>query len=275
MHTKYLLLSITLLALFSCKKEKNAIQQLPPPDTKAPVILLKEIVIPNLPSPYYHFEYNADSTVSFASFASDFTRYHVKYVSNRISEMVNDIPGFEEKLQYFYDNSGKVNSVNYLDVTGAVYIKVSFSYNGQKLIKLERQRRLGSDFVVNKSLSFSYYADGNLKEVIDHRPLVPGRQEESTTSDKFEQYDDKVNVDGFTLIHNDFFDHLILLSGVRIQKNNAHKEIFTSVGLNYEVNYTYTYNSNDLPLAKDGQGLFTSGASNGQSFHTNSSYSYY
>lgn len=274
MRPKYFLFLILPVLFFSCKKEKKLIDQ-PPPEAKAPVVLLKDIVSSSLPSPYYHFEYNADSTISFVSFAADFTKYEVHYTAGRISDMTSDILGTLEKLQYFYDNSGRVSAVNYFDMTGAIYIKVSFTYDGKKLVKLERQRRLGSDFVLNKTMSFSYYADGNLKEIIDHRPAVPGRQDESTTSDKFDQYDNSINVDGFAVIHNDFFDHLVLLPGVQFQKNNPGKEILTSDGSSFEVNYTYTYNGKNLPLLKQGEGIITSGPSSGQTFQANSSYSYY
>jgi hypothetical protein len=45
-----------------------------------------------------------------------------------------------------------------------------------------------------------------------------------TTVDLFEQYDNKVNVDGFSLIHDDFFDHLVLLPGVQLQKGNPGRQ---------------------------------------------------
>jgi hypothetical protein len=263
--------------MFSCKKEMNPIYPPSPqaPDPKSQVVLLKDILEDRLPSPYYHFEYNTDSTISVVSFASDFTRYQVGYDAGRISELTNANLAGSEKVQYFYDNTGKVITVNYLDLAGAVYVKVFFTYDGKKLSKLERQRKLDSDFVVNKIMSFDYYADGNVKNIIDHRPAVPGRQDESTSIQQFEQYDNKINVDGFGLIHNDFFDHLVLLPGVVFQKNNPGKEIFTSVGLNYEANYTYTYNDKSLPLIKVGDVIFTAGPNAGQRFQANTTYSYY
>ena len=189
--------------------------------------------------------------------------------------MKNNIAGLEERLQYVYDNTGRVTGVNYIDLAGAVSAKVSLSYDGQRLLKLERRRILGADFVLNKVMTLSYYADGNLKEIIDHRPKVDSVQEESTTSDWFDQYDNKINVDGFGLIHNEFFDQLVLLPGVQIQKNNPGKEIVNAQGNIYEVNYTYSYNDRNLPLSKTGDGIFTTGTNTGQRFQTNSFYSYY
>jgi hypothetical protein len=52
-------LSFVIMAfvLFSCKKENYVPPDSSSPDPETPAVLLKNIVIPNLPSPYYHFEY--------------------------------------------------------------------------------------------------------------------------------------------------------------------------------------------------------------------------
>ena len=274
MRTKNSWILLTIV-LFSCKKEKSTVSEPLLAGAAMPVALLKDVVIKNLPSPYYHFEYKADSTISLVSFADNFKRYEVQYSAGRISELRNNIAGLEEKVQYNYDNAGKIISVNYLDLLGAVYAKVSFSYEGKMLIKLERQRKSGSDFVINKTMSFLYYADGNLKEIIDHRPAVVGVQDESTVTDRFEQYDKGINVDGFTLIHNEFFDHLVLLPGIHFQKNNPVKEILTSNELSYETTYAYSYNEKNLPVTKSGDLFFTAGPNTGQRFQTSSIFSYY
>lgn len=141
MRLKYLLLLITVTIAVSCKKNWEKPGEIPQ-EQKKPVVLLRDIVISNLPSPYYHFEYNADSSFSSVSFASGFRRYRVDYVGGRINEMVDSasgaLPGLQEKVQYFYDNSGRVSTVRYLDLAGEAYIKVFFTYDGQKLIRLER-----------------------------------------------------------------------------------------------------------------------------------------
>ena len=265
---------LAVIGVFAACTKQNEIVTTPqqPPDSAFPTVLLKDIVMSNLPSPYYHFEYNADSTISVASFASDFKRYEVRYVNGRISEMVT---GLQEKLQYIYDNTGKLMTVNYFDQLGTFSMQFLFTYEGQKLIKLERNRLLGTIFILNKTMSFFYHPDGNLKEIIDHRPAVNGVQPESTTSDRFTQYDNKVNVDDFGLIHNDFFDQLLLLPGVQFQKNNPVKEIFTATENSYEVNYTYTYNDKGVPINKTGEMIMTAGVNAGQRFQTNSFYSYY
>ena len=118
-------------------KKKNIFPQLsPPPDPVIPVVFLKDVVIPRLPSPYYHFEYDAAGKVSFVSFASDFTRYDVVYNGDRISEMKNNIIVNKDRLQYSYDNAGRVSTVTYADSTGLVYTRLNLSYDGKKLIKM-------------------------------------------------------------------------------------------------------------------------------------------
>ena len=271
MGTKWLLI-IPVIAIFGCKKGKDIT---PAPAIAPPVILLKDIEEQNLPSPYYHFEYNADSSVSLVSFAAEFKKYQVSYASGKINELRDSIGGLAEKIQYFYDIDGKVSMVYYVDLSGNLYVKVYFTYQGNQLTKLERQRKLGSDFVVNKTLSFSYYPDGNVKLITDNRPAITGVQVESTTTDLFEQYDTGRNVDGFTLIHNDFFDHLILLPAVVFQKNNPLKESVTSDTFTYSTTNVYTYNDRKLPSRKDANVIFTSGANAGQSFQSATDYSYY
>jgi hypothetical protein len=53
----------------------------PPP---AAGVLLKDIVIPRLPSPYYHFEYDGQGKVKSVTFASGLTSYDVTYAAERI-----------------------------------------------------------------------------------------------------------------------------------------------------------------------------------------------
>ncbi len=273
-----LLVVITFLSAFviSCKKENGGDVPPPPPpqDPPAPTVLLKEIVIPNLPSPYYHFEYDQTGKPKFVSFASDLTRYDIIYDGNRIIEMRNNSLGNLDTVRYFYDNSGRAIAVNYIDIAGNVYIKVALTYDGQKLIKLERRRMLGGEFVLNKVLSFIYYNDGNLKQVTDHRPFVKDRQPESTDILRYEEYDSNVNADAFQILHLDFFDHLVLLPGVRLQKNNARKEIFTGFN-SYTAQYTYSYDEKHQPLTKTGDVLFTGGPEAGRRFQTNATYTYY
>ena len=144
----------------------------------------------------------------------------------------------------------------------------------EKLIKIEREKKFGDAFVTDKIMTMSYHADGNLKELTYHYLPFNGSAEQTYT-DHFEQYDNKVNVDEFSLIHNEFFDHLVLLPGLQLQKNNQGKEYRTGDAPNYTIDYTYTYNDKNCPLNKKGDLVFTTGPDTGKRFETNSFYSYY
>ena len=265
------MIALVVTGFIACKKDKEINYPVTPP---APKALLKEIAIPHLPSPFYHFEYDVDSNPIFVSFASDLTRYDITYDAGRIHEMRNNILVNKDRLQYFYDNDANVTSINYADSTGAVYTKVDFLYRNGKLIQLERVKKSGTDFVLDKRSTMSYYADGNLKDITYHYLPFNGQTEAFYTT-HFEQYDDKPNPDNFDLIHNEFFDHFFLLPGVQLQKNNPGKETRTGDGTNYTVDYIYTYNEKNFPLNKKGNLLITNGTDAGKRFETNSFYSYY
>ena len=272
MSYKYLLLLIVPVTLFSCKKEKETPNI--PPDPVVPAVLLKDIVIPNLPSPYYHFEYDMAGKVKFVSFASELTRYDVVYTQGRITEMRNNILVNKDRLQYSYDNEGRVFLIQYADSMGIVFARSFFTYDEQHLIKAERHHKTAGGFIIDRTMTMQYYADDNLQQLTYHLPPIDG-QAESTSTIRFEQYDNKINVDGFDLLHPDFFEHLFLLPGVQLQKNNPGRETLTGDGTNYQVDYTYTYNENNAPLTKTGDVIITSGPVTGEKFKTNSIYTYY
>ena len=275
MRVKYSLLLIIPVFLFSCKKEIKVISNpVSLPLVQSTKLLLKDIVVPNLPSPYYHFEYDSDGKVKFVSFASELTRYNVMYSQGRISQMRNNILVNKDRLQYSYDDKGRVTLIRYADSTGVVFAKSYFTYKGQKLIKAERKQKVAGSFVVDRTMTMQYYADGNLKQLTNHHPAMNG-QPETTVSDRYENYDSKTNVDGFSLLHPEFFEHLFLLPDVHLQINNPGREIRTGDGVNYQVNYTYTYNDRNLPLTQNGEGIWSQGSENGQQFHTDAVYSYY
>jgi hypothetical protein len=273
MRRKYVWLVTVSFLLFSCKKDTNMNDPAPAPKL---AVLLKDIVIPNLPAPYYHFEYTATGQFAFASFASDLTRYDFIYNGDKISEMRNNIIVNKDRLQYSYDSEGRVSFIQYTDSTGAFFAESFFTYDGPRLVKAERfhKREPGPGTVVDRVMEMAYNADGNLLQLTDHRPAMNG-QSETTVVDRFEQYDNKINVDGFSRLHPDFFEHLFILPGVQLQKNNPGKEIRTGDGTNYEVNYSYTYNANDAPLKRTGDLVITNGANAGQRFQTSSIYTYY
>jgi hypothetical protein len=244
----------------------------PPP----PAVQLKDIEIATLPSPFYHFEYDATGRVSVASFASGLTQYDVHYVGGRISEMLqNSIAVNKDRLSYFYDTAGRVAEVRYVDASGNVYARVRLSYDGVKLIGLQRDHLLSGAFIVEKTMSFSYDANGNVSVVSEHHPAIAGVQDEATFVDHYEQYDTGINVDGFGLIHSEFFDNLVLLPEVQLQKNNPGLVTRSGDGLTFRVQYTYTYDPGNRPLTQTGDLTVLNGSDAGRHIQTSTVYSYY
>jgi hypothetical protein len=229
-----------------------------PPVPRPTPVLLRDVEIARLPSPYYHFEYDAMGRATKASFASGFTMYNVTYDHDRIVEMRDSTIGDRDRLVYAYDDAGRVATIQDVDEAEQVYAVVSFTYDGQQLTYVERERKLAGGFIIDKTTALSYYADGNLRALTEHRPKIDGYQTESTITDPFELYDDKINVDAFGLLHTEFFDHLILLPGVPLQNGNPGRVTRTGDADNYSVDYTYTYDDRNRPLTKTGEVTFSS-----------------
>jgi len=247
----------------------------PPPPPPPAAVLLEDIVIATLPAPYYHFEYDPGGRIAVVSFASGLTNYNVTYAGGRIAELQNNILVNHDRLLYGYDDSGRVAVVREVDDTGATFMHVVLSYDGHKLIGLERDHRVAGGFIIDKTMSMTYDANGNLRDLTEHRPAIAGLQDDETSVVHFEQYDSGTNVDGFGLIHNDFFDHLVLLPGVQLQKGNPRRETRTGDGLNYVVDYAYTYDDQNRPLSKIGALTITNGTDAGRQIQTSSVFSYY
>ena len=246
----------------------------PPPPPPPPVadVRLAEIVIPNLPSPFYRFEYDATGRITFADYASGLHVYDIHYDGDRISAM-QQLGLFPERLTYFYDDAAKVSMITYTDRQGVIYVRIYLTYAGERLVLLERERRLEGAFQLDKRMSFVYHADGNLAELTDQRLPFPGQAAE-TLVDRFEQYDAGINVDGFGLIHSEFFDHLVLLPGVRLQLGNPAAVTRSGTDFDYHIEYTYVYDGENRPLTKHGEAVILSGTRAGQRFQTNATFSY-
>ena len=258
-------------AVLSCKKDE--LPQQPGPVEKT---LLKDIVIQNLPSPYYHFEYASTGRLNKIGFASGALNYDVHYENERIGELKNNIIVNKDRVQYVYDNTGKVSVLKIVNEAGDVYKRSFLLYNNDgslKQMEWERKAAAGG-FVVYRILSFTYAGDGNLFELVEHRPFIENVQQDVTFTDRFEEYDANTNVDGFMLLH-DGSDHLPVLPNVVLQKNNPRKNVRTGDGVNYEVTYTYDYLQNKYPVKKNGVMLITSGTQEGHTFQLRTSYTYY
>jgi hypothetical protein len=258
--------------LSACSGSDTAPTSPTPPGTS---VFLKDIVELRLPAPYYHFTYDPAGRIATASFAAGIRAYGVAYDGDRIAELRNDAVGNRARLAYGYDGAGRVGTVSYTDDTGTVYARVRLAYAGGRLTGLERERLLYVAFVVERSMAFSYDAEGNVVDIVDRRPAIAGQQDASTATLHFEDYDDGINVDGFELIHDEFFDHLVLLPDVRLQSGNPRRMTRTGDGVNYEVAYTYTYDDAGRPREKNGVLTYTNGPDAGRQFATQSLFTYY
>jgi hypothetical protein len=270
MHVRHTILTAAAaLALAACGADRATA-----PVAHPTPVLLRDIVIPTLPSPLYHFEYDSTGRPSEVSFASGFTRYNIEYDHDRIAEMRDSTLVDRTRLVYVYDGAGRVGLIKYTDEAGQVDVLVSFTYDGSRLVRLERDRRVTGGFLVDKTTTLSYYADGNLRELTEHHPAIEGYQPETTTTDRFEGYDDEVNVEAFSLLHSEFLDHLVLLPDVRLQSGNPARVTRTGDGLNYVADFTYTYDRGSRPLMKHGEVTITNGPDAGRKIQTQATYTY-
>lgn len=280
MRHRHALLSLTIgMILFACKKDQGTLTPdppVPPPNPTAKHILLKDITLPHLPSPYYHFEYNSDSLASKVDFASGFSIYDIFYNENKIVEMRNNIIVNHDTLRYLYDSAGKLTLIKFINESNIVYRLVNLTYDGDLIRELEWDIKEGDvGYYVDRRVTFTFYPDNNLKSMIDYRAALNGSPQQTLTT-LFEKYDDKINVDDFILIHDQYHDHLFLFQDFRLQKNNPGKETFSVNGtVLYTNDFTYFYNADNTPSNKKGAFLYISGPDSAKRFETNSYYTYY
>jgi hypothetical protein len=266
------LLGLSIAAtLLACSDDDGITDPLP---VVTPVALLKEIVVSGLPAPSYHFEYDAAYRVRGAALSAGTRRYEVTWQGDRITRLANTV-GARDTLDYLYEGSGQVGVINYVDASGALYAIVTLTYDGARLARLERRVKLDGSFVTDRTMTFAYYDDGNLRDLVEQRPAITGVQTATTTTDHFERYDTGINVDGFALLHDESSDQLILLPGVQLQKSNPAREVFSGGGSDYTVDYSWTYDDRNRPLTRTGTLEFTSGPRTGEQVETRASYSYY
>ena len=265
-----ILTTIISVTLAACSSDR--ISAPPPPSPGG--VLLRDVEYTRLPSPYYHFEYDDAGKLRSATFASGLATYLVHYESDRIHD-IDVSAGAVNRLIYIYDDSGRVGTIRNTDATGANTQLWFFTYSGQQLTSIERDRAVPGGFILELTMGFLYYPDGNLLEMARHYPAIDGLQTEATLIDVFERYDDKVNVDDFDLLHPGFFDKLILLPGVKLQINNPGRVVHTGDDPQYTVDYTYTYNDQKRPSTRSATLLFVTGPNAGQSFALSAAYSYY
>src|SRR3954467_10442974 len=97
--------AIIALTIPACGSDR--ISAPPPPPPPPAGVLLKDVVYTRLPSPYYHFEYDAAGKISTAVFASGLVTYSLHYESDRIHD-IDVVAGAINRLFYTYDDAGRV-----------------------------------------------------------------------------------------------------------------------------------------------------------------------
>lgn len=252
----------------------------PTPAEPSSEVFLKDVELSHLPSPYYHFDYDIQGRVSAVAFASGLRNYAVTYEGDRVAEMREvtyfngAVIGTADRLEYGYDQEGRVGTVSYVRSDGLVYTTLDYVYEEERLKGIVRSELIDGDLIGDRTMAFSYYPDGNLETITEHRlPLAD--QAESLTVDRFERYDQGINVDGFGLLHVDFFDHVVLLPGIQLQQGNPGRQIRTGDGTNFQVDYVYTYDESGRPVAKSGVVTIQNGADAGRAIPISSVFSYY
>src|SRR5690349_25045114 len=113
---------------------------------------------------------------------------------------------------------------------------------------------------IDKTLTLTYHADGNLDTLAEHWLPIQDVQQERVRVTHFEAYDAGTSVDGVARILADDWDRLIVLPGVQIQKNNPRRQTRSFDGMTDSTELTYQYDTDGKrPLTKTGDLVITSG----------------
>lgn len=276
MKTTHLLLAFILPVLFSCHKEKEYTPGDPGKPPSFVALKLKNIDIVGSLTPYYHFEYRDLKHISSFNFSNGLI-YDMTYAGDDLTLMKNNTAGTSKDSVKYYYTGNKLTGLAVTTDAGVTYRRAFLTYysSGQlQKVEWELVSGIGS-FAKEESFLFSYYPDGNVKE-IGQQYFAVGSLSATTFTDKYENYDDKINIDGFTLVAPGRIKIPVLIPGITLQVNNPRRIVRTGGATpTYEVNYTYTYDGAARPLTKTGDFVNTSGIDAGQHYELKTIYSYY
>lgn len=270
-HVVLTLIIMSCMFLHACKKNNDQYPDPPPHDSGTKVGKLKDLVAEHLPSPFYHFDYTDKGITTDISFASGLLNYKLSYKNGKLDKMTNI---FNRDVLFYYYNGSQVKFIRNIKPNGRVVWNYSFEYNaGNQLTEVRwyRFNDAGTDSTLLRKSTLEYFADGNLSQYEDYRnttgPLEwSGRYE-------FSDYDGGTNVDDFSVL-KDFFDNVLYLPGVRLQKNNPRKLFITSLVNDYDITYTWTY-QNNLPVNKSSKFILLRGSGSKDPVIAGTTYSYY
>jgi hypothetical protein len=234
-----------LVTLTCCKKKDRLTEPASIDDRRT--VLLKDMDVEHLPSPYFHFEYDALHYVNKISFASEFFVYSVEYEHNRVKTIHSQPNG--NTLVYVYNN-GQVSDINeFSGRTGTIAFTYHFTYDANhQLVQAFWYKYLDSgEASPFKRADLAYLADGNLASLDLYYAITPGQLSWSS-KEEFSDYDSNTNVEDITLL-KDFFDAYLFLPQVKLQRNNPMKEHIISDVNEYEISNAFDY-QNGLPITK-------------------------
>lgn len=268
---------MVMLIIASCSKKVE--EPLPPPAPAPPAtdksfIQLKDVIIDHLPSPYFHFIYNDSGYVTSLDFASGLFKYELAYTDNRVTKMTDTNNDYFLSYQYI---DGDVSSIKHINNrTGKPEWHYAFTYYNKH--QLSEIRWFGfennnKDSTLERVVQLAYYPDGELSVFYEFRKNLDGYVIWSRTV-TFEDYDQRINVDGFYLL-KDFFDDVLFLPQVWLQRRNPERVTSTSAAEDYTTEYSYQYNFNNVPLKKTGHRIVTKGPNTGKESTSEERFSYY
>jgi hypothetical protein len=265
--------AMIVLLIAACSKPVDP-KPLPPPPDDTSGVRLKEVAINSLPSPYFHFDYNDSGYVTNLDFAQGFFTYQLQYESKRLVKMTNTRNN--DYLLYQYAN-GQVAAIKHMDaVTAKPGWHYEFTYYTNRQLKQIRWFHFeddSNDSVLVRKVVLIYYPDGNLSEFDDYRRNGNNEVTWSGTVE-FKSYDQGINVDDFYLF-KDFFDDVLFLPQVKLQKNNAKQTISSGINNDFKIDYTYQYNDKNVPLVKSYDMLQVRGSDAGKRFTGAERFFYY
>lgn len=267
---KFCFLFAVTIVFVACDKDSAPPQSIP--DTAEN--RLRTMQIGSLPSPWYALTYNNEGYITHVSHASGDRDLDVFYRNGQISHMLSTHPINHDSIAYNYTN-GKLNVITLYDEARISFQRCFIDYDQLGRISvMEWERKQAAGFVADRTLLFSYNATGNLATRTEQRMAIPNQQTAATFTDTYSDYDTKKNAESLTVIH-DGTGSLVLLPAARFRNNNPGRVVRSGTGSSYEIDFSYTYNDNDLPTGRTGIMRITSGNGTGDIINLTASYSYF
>ena len=257
-----------------CRKEKNIDEPSPgggSPGTKT--ALLKQIIQDKLPSPAYHFYYDKRNQVSRIELSSGLFSYDVLYDGLKVNRLENK--KHQSGLKYLYENNRIrcIQKFSGMEETVSAAYYLDYHFNGLlKNINYFEYGNNKTDSLLSRTFSLMYHDDGNLASVEEKRIAENGTLQFSKAM-MYGEYDEGKNMEG-TGILRDFFDELLYLPEMTLQKNNPAVVKMAIAGGKFLIRNHFQYDGK-IPVLKMSKMTQTGGTGMGDSFTFMTRYTYY